>query len=85
MKMREHRAWQANFMEKVKLREAAINALPEEIQEAARKPDLSLFPTNRYTWVETPPFDEDEMKHEKVSDGHKKKRPIGTKGRLRGL
>lgn len=79
MKMREHRAWQANFMEKVKLRKAAINALPEEIQEAARKPDLSLFPTNRYAWVETPPFDEDEMKQEKVSDGQKKKRPIGTK------
>jgi len=79
MKMREHRAWQANFMGKVRLREAAIHALPEEIQEAARKPDLSLFPTNRFTWVETPPFDEDEMKQERLSGSQKKKRPIGTK------
>jgi hypothetical protein len=78
-KMREHRAWQAAFMAKVKLRDEAIQALPESLREAALKPDLTLFPANRQIWVESPPLDQSELKKIEKDDGTKKKRKIGTK------
>ena len=46
-KMAEHRAWQADISTKIKLRDAALAALPADLRAAALVPDLTPFPTNR--------------------------------------
>lgn len=51
-----HREWQKDITLKIKLREAAINALPEELRAAAREPDNEPFPPNRQMWTLTPPI-----------------------------
>lgn len=51
-----HREWQKDLTVKIKLREAAIAALPEELQAAARLPDNEPFPANRQMWTLTPPI-----------------------------
>lgn len=55
-KMEQHRAWQRDLTMKIKLREAAIDALPEELRAAARQPDNEPFPANRQMWTLTPPI-----------------------------
>ena len=40
----------------IKLRQAAIEALPEELQEAARKPDLTPAPLQRRIFTDTAPI-----------------------------
>mmetsp|Transcript_12375 Transcript_12375/g.35740 ORF Transcript_12375/g.35740 Transcript_12375/m.35740 type:complete len:153 (-) Transcript_12375:132-590(-) len=40
----------------IKLRQAAIEALPEELQEAARKPDLTPAPIQRRIFTDTAPI-----------------------------
>ncbi|KAL3159462.1 hypothetical protein ABBQ38_009887 [Trebouxia sp. C0009 RCD-2024] len=55
-KMAQHREWQKDITQKIKLREAAIAALPEELRAAARAPDYEPFPANRQMWTLTPPI-----------------------------
>lgn len=79
-KMKEHRAWQKQFMIKVKLRDAAIEALPtEELRAAARMPDLTPFPSQRQVWVETPPHEQGASTLGNDSKGDARRRKIGTK------
>ena len=56
--MAQHRQWQADLTTKLKLKQAAIAALPPELQAAAMVPDTSPFPSNRQIWAETPPPEE---------------------------
>lgn len=77
--MREHRKWQAEFMTKVKLRDAAIAALPESIRNAAMAPDLELFPSTRQVWSETPPHEHSDQQQLQRDDSDKRKGKIGTK------
>ena len=41
------REWQKDITLKIKLRDEAIAALPEELRAAAREPDFEPFPANR--------------------------------------
>lgn len=77
--MRQHRQWQAEFMTKVKLRDAAVAALPNSLREAALVPDLTLFPSMRQVWTETPPHEQGDTKIVQQDDTDKRKRKIGTK------
>lgn len=78
-KMHEHRQWQKQFMTKVKLRDAAIAALPtEELRAAARTPDLTPFPSQRQVWTETPPHEQGAATRDDTKDD-KRRRKIGTK------
>ena len=79
-KMREHRAWQRQFMTKVKLRDAAIEALPTEVlRAAARAPDLSPFPSHRQVWMETPPHEQGVASGDGEGKVDTRRRKIGTK------
>lgn len=79
-KMRQHRAWQAQFMAKVKLRDAAVAALPNQrLRDAAMTMDLTPFPSNRQVWVETPPLETDDLKTMEKESSRKRRRKIGTK------
>ncbi len=79
-KMREHRAWQKQFMTKVKLRDAAIEALPTEaLRAAARAPDLAPFPSHRQVWLETPPHEQGAASGDDESKVDTRRRKIGTK------
>lgn len=79
-KMRQHRAWQAQFMAKVKLRDAAVAALPNQrLRDAAMTMDLTPFPSNRQMWVETPPLETDDLKTMEKESSQKRRRKIGTK------
>ncbi len=79
-KMREHRAWQKQVMTKVKLRDAAIEALPTEaLRAAARAPDLSPFPSHRQVWLETPPHEQGVASGDDESKMDTRRRKIGTK------
>ena len=51
-----HRDWQRDMTTKIKLRDAAIAALPEKLRAAALMPDDELFPSNRQMWTLTPPI-----------------------------
>jgi len=77
--MQQHRQWQTDLTTKLKLKQAAIAALPPDLQAAAVVPDESLFPANRQIWTETPPV-------EKVEKGPTQtqrtgRRTLGTKKR----
>ena len=50
------REWQKDITLKIKLRDEAIAALPEELRAAAREPDFEPFPANRQMWTITPPI-----------------------------
>ncbi len=79
-KMREHRAWQKQFMMKVKLRDEAIEALPTEaLRAAARAPDLTPFPSHRQVWLETPPHEQGAASGDDESKMDTRRRKIGTK------
>ncbi|KAL6776287.1 MRPL40 [Auxenochlorella protothecoides x Auxenochlorella symbiontica] len=76
LKMRQHCAWQADLSGKLKLKQAALAALPDHLRAAAEVPDLSLFPLNRNVWRETPPA---EAKVVKAAAHTSRTRNIGTK------
>jgi len=80
LSMRQHREWQIDLTAKLKLKQAAVEALPPTLRAAAMVPDLAPFPANRQIWTETPPLEEGAD-----SAGQKQqtrsKRSIGTKRR----
>ena len=55
--MQAHRAWQADMTTKLKLKLAAVAALPPHLRAAAEVPDLEPFPLNREMWTDTPPIE----------------------------
>lgn len=46
----------------IKLRTAAVAALPEELQPAARRRDTTPFPVQRRVFTETAPIDDFQKK-----------------------
>jgi hypothetical protein len=55
--MAAHRAWQADLVGKLALKQAALDALPPgPVRDAAAAPDLSPFPPARGVWTDTPPI-----------------------------
>ncbi|KAI3435926.1 hypothetical protein D9Q98_001984 [Chlorella vulgaris] len=56
-KMQQHREWQTDLTAKLKLKNAAVAALPPRLRAAAEVPDDELFPLNREMWTETPPIE----------------------------
>lgn len=83
LKMREHRLWQADLTTKLKLKRAAIDALPPALKAAALEPDTEPFPVNRLMWTTTPPMEDagqDRQKDEGATKG-KPKKMLGTKKR----
>ncbi|KAI7841899.1 hypothetical protein COHA_004428 [Chlorella ohadii] len=56
-KMQEHREWQTDLTTKLKLKLAAIAALPPHLAAAAQVPDDELFPLNRQMFNDTPPIE----------------------------
>jgi hypothetical protein len=78
--MRRHREWQAALTAKLKLKQAAVAALPDDLRAAALVPDLEPFPANRQIFTETPPV---EVKADAGADKQqtRSKRSIGTKRR----
>ena len=78
-RMAEHRAWQRDLTTKLRLKEAAIAALPPELQAAAREPDYTPFPANRQMFTDTPPIEGfGEVAKSQQQTGRKS---IGTKKR----
>ncbi|XVF06061.1 hypothetical protein REPUB_Repub06bG0016000 [Reevesia pubescens] len=67
--MRKHRARQAAETNLLKMKNEAIEALPEKRKEAAFIPDLTPFPANRFMASLTPPI---EGYIEKVKEAAKK-------------
>ncbi|XP_010537843.1 PREDICTED: uncharacterized protein LOC104812403 [Tarenaya hassleriana] len=75
--MRRHRARQAAESNLLKMKKAAIEALPEKLREAALVPDLTPFPANRFMATLTPPIEgylEKVMEAAKKSSGKEKLR-----------
>ena len=56
MAIREHFAQNVAMNAGVKLRKAALEALPEPLREEARQPDLTPFPVLRRVFTETAPI-----------------------------
>ncbi len=54
-KMAEHRAWLADMSTKLKLKRAALSALPPSLRAAAAAEDLTPFPLTRHFLYDTPP------------------------------
>ena len=55
--MAAHRAWQADLVGKLALKQAALAALPAgPVRDAAAAPDLTPFPAARGVWTDTPPI-----------------------------
>eukprot|EP00882_Tetradesmus_deserticola_P013001 GHRQ01013785.1.p1 GENE.GHRQ01013785.1~~GHRQ01013785.1.p1 ORF type:complete len:174 (+),score=62.29 GHRQ01013785.1:78-599(+) len=54
-KMQEHAQWQADLGMKLKLKKAALQALPPELRAAALQEDLTPFPLTRHFLYDTPP------------------------------
>lgn len=55
-KMAEERAWQRDLTRKIKLKDAALAALPPKLREAAAQPDMTPFPLDRMVPTHTPPI-----------------------------
>ena len=56
--MAQHREWQRDINQKIRLKRAALAALPEGfLRDEATKEDLSLFPLKRQTPMVTPPIE----------------------------
>jgi hypothetical protein len=55
MKMQAHHAWMNDINTKIKLKRAAIAALPPDLQEAAKQEDVTPFPLTRHYYYQTPP------------------------------
>lgn len=80
MKMKQHRAWQKTIMTKIKLRDAALAALPtEELRAAAMAIDKTPFPATRQVWVETPPLEDKDIRAKESGKEDKRRKKIGTK------
>eukprot|EP00960_Hanusia_phi_P009119 263214-Hanusia_phi.AAC.6 len=58
MRYKEHIELQKRMTLKIKWRDAATEALPEELQEEARALDLEPFPSNRRVYTDYPPAPE---------------------------
>ena len=56
MAIREHFAQNVAMNAGAKLRQAALEALPEPLRDEARQPDLTPFPVLRRVWTETAPI-----------------------------
>ncbi|WIA32126.1 hypothetical protein OEZ86_002976 [Tetradesmus obliquus] len=54
-KMQEHAQWQEDLCMKLKLKKAALQALPPELRAAALQEDLTPFPLTRHFLYDTPP------------------------------
>jgi hypothetical protein len=54
-KMAEHKAWRAGMLDKLRLKQAALAALPPALRLAAAQEDLEPFPLTRHALYETPP------------------------------
>ncbi len=63
-----------DLMEKIRLRDAAIAALPDRFQVAAKRFNREMFPKERLMFTETPP-----VKRAPKKKVEKKLRRIGTK------
>ena len=63
-----------DLMEKIRLRDAAIAALPDRFVAAAKRFNRELFPKERLMFTETPP-----VKRAPKKKVEKKFRRIGTK------
>lgn len=81
LKMRQHRAWQAGLSAKLKLKQAALEALPPHLRAEAAKPDLALFPLNRQIWRETPATESGRGASGAAAARASRTRNIGTKRR----
>jgi hypothetical protein len=79
LKMQQHRQWQIDLTTKLKLKQAAIGALPPDLQAAAMIPDDTPFPSNRQIWTETPPVEEVEKGPAQTQ--RTGRRTLGTKKR----
>lgn len=55
MKMKAYHAWMNDIDTKIKLKRAAIAALPPELQEAAKQEDTTPFPLTRHYLYHSPP------------------------------
>ena len=55
-KMHEHHRVGAHFTQLIKMRNAALEALPEELQAEARAADYTLIPIERRVFTETAPI-----------------------------
>jgi hypothetical protein len=55
LKMHEHRAWQHDLTVKLRLKKAAIQALPPALRAAALQEDLTPFPLTRHFLYDQPP------------------------------
>ncbi|EIE19310.1 hypothetical protein COCSUDRAFT_58603 [Coccomyxa subellipsoidea C-169] len=56
LKMMQHRAWQTDLSVKLKLKKAALAALPEDLRELANRPETERVPLNRQMFTHTPPI-----------------------------
>lgn len=73
-KMAQHREWQRDINQKIRLKRAALAALPEGfLRDEASKEDLTLFPLKRHSPFLTPPIDgfyeEKQMRAEEAVSG----------------
>ena len=56
--MAQHREWQRDINQKIRLKRAALAALPEGfLRDEATKEDLALFPLKRHSPMQTPPIE----------------------------
>eukprot|EP00775_Hariotina_reticulata_P012954 gene12954-13083_t len=55
LKMHQHRAWQHDLTVKLRLKQAAIQALPPALRAAALQEDLTPFPLTRHYLYDHPP------------------------------
>ncbi|KAF8071146.1 RH1 [Scenedesmus sp. PABB004] len=55
LRMREHAAWVADVAGKIRLKRAALQALPPALRDAAQQEDLAPFPLTRHFLYDTPP------------------------------
>jgi hypothetical protein len=54
-RMEEHIAWRRDLVEKLRLKQAALAALPRDLRAAADVEDLTPFPLTRHFLYDTPP------------------------------
>uniref|UniRef100_A0A7S1SH10 Large ribosomal subunit protein mL40 n=1 Tax=Tetraselmis chuii TaxID=63592 RepID=A0A7S1SH10_9CHLO len=73
-KMAEHRAWQKALSEKLRLKLAAIEALPVALREHAASDDFEPFPLNRWVATDTPPIEGYYESKSGVNDRSKRRR-----------
>jgi hypothetical protein len=55
LKMEEHKRWQGGVMRAIRLRDAALAALPADLRAAAQQEDLEPLPLSRNFYYDHPP------------------------------